>query len=131
MCKALEKQMKEMLAGGRPTITTKAITILAMDLDKKFENVDSKLDLILETVQSNKKDTDIKLEKIKQEQEESCKQHKIEVSEKFKKLDANVETINFFQKHPNVLRNIAIFMLFLLGMALGKSDFFEMIKSLF
>ena len=44
MYKELERQMVEMLKGSKPTITTKAITILAMDIDKKFENVDNKLD---------------------------------------------------------------------------------------
>ena len=44
MCKELERQMAEMLKGSKPTITTKAINILAMDIDKKFANVDNKLD---------------------------------------------------------------------------------------
>ena len=42
MCKELERQMAEMLKGSKPTITTKAINILAMDIDQKFANVDNK-----------------------------------------------------------------------------------------
>ena len=68
MCKELEKQMSEMLKGSEPTITTKAITILAMDIDKKFANVDNKLDNILILLKENKTDTDSKIKELRDSQ---------------------------------------------------------------
>lgn len=128
MCKELEKQMSEMLKGSKPTITTKAITILAMDIDKKFENVDNKLDNILDILKENKIDTDLKIKELRDSQIKTCAAHKEEIKIKFSELNKDVETINFFSKHPNILKFVGIVILFLVGIIIGKSDLWEIIK---
>lgn len=128
MCKELEKQMSEMLKGSKPTITTKAITILAMDIDKKFANVDNKLDNILVLLKENKTDTDSKIKELKDSQIKTCSEHKDELKKKFSELDKDVETLNFFTKHPNILKFIGVVILFLIGIIIGKSDLWEVIK---
>lgn len=128
MCKELERQMAEMLKGSKPTITTKAINILAMDIDKKFENVDNKLDNILVLLKENKTDTDIKIKELRDSQIKTCTDHKEELRKKFSELDKDVETINFFTKHPNILKFVGIVVLFLVGIIIGKSDLWEVIK---
>ena len=128
MCKELEKQMSEMLKGSKPTITTKAITILAMDIDKKFANVDNKLDNILVLLKENKTDTDSKIKELRDSQIKTCSEHKDELKKKFSELDKDVETLNFFTKHPNILKFIGVVILFLIGIIIGKSDLWEVIK---
>ena len=128
MCKELEKQMSEMLKGSKPTITTKAITILAMDIDKKFENVDNKLDNILVLLKENKTYTDLKIKELRDSQNQTFSDHKEEIKKKFGELDKNVETINFFSRHPYILKFIGIVILFLVGIIIGKSDLWGIIK---
>ena len=128
MCKELEKQMSEMLKGSKPTITTKAITILAMDIDKKFANVDNKLDNILVLLKENKTDTDSKIKELRDSQIKTCSEHKDELKKKFSELDKDVETLNFFTKHPNILKFIGVVILFLIGIIIGKLDLLEVIK---
>ena len=128
MCKELERQMAEMLKGSKPTITTKAINILAMDIDKKFANVDNKLDNILVLLKENKTDTDSKIKELRDSQIKTCIEHKDELKKKFSELDKDVETLNFFTKHPNILKFIGVVILFLIGIIIGKSDLWEVIK---
>ena len=124
MCKELERQMAEMLKGSKPTITTKAINILAMDIDKKFANVDNKLDNILVLLKENKTDTDAKIKQLRDSQIESCDNFNKKISD----LNKDVETINFFSKHPNILKFVGFIVLFLIGIIIGKSDLWELIK---
>lgn len=128
MCKELEREMAEMLKGSKPTITTKAINILAMDIDKKFANVDNKLDNILVLLKENKTDTDSKIKELRDSQIKTCMEHKEETKKKFNELDKDVETLNFFTKHPKILKFVGIVVLFLIGIIIGKSDLWEVIK---
>ena len=128
MCKELERQMAEMLKGSKPTITTKAINILAMDIDKKFTNVDNKLDNILVLLKENKTDTDAKIKQLRDSQIESCASYQNDFNKKISDLNKDVETINYFSKHPNILKFIGIVVLFLIGIIIGKSDLWELIK---
>ena len=128
MCKELERQMAEMLKGSKPTITTKAINILAMDIDKKFANVDNKLDNILVLLKENKADTDAKIKQLRDSQIESCTLHQNNFNKKIADLNKDVETINFFSKHPNILKFVGFVVLFLIGIIIGKSDLWEFIK---
>ena len=128
MCKELERQMAEMLKGSKPTITTKAINILAMDIDKKFANVDNKLDNILVLLKENKTDTDAKIKQLRDSQIESCASYQNDFNKKISDLNKDVETINYFSKHPNILKFIGIVVLFLIGIIIGKSDLWELIK---
>ena len=67
MCEIV-KQLNELLAGTKPTQTTKALKIQAMYIDKKFSSIEDKLDLILDKIDENKRETDEKLKTIRAEQ---------------------------------------------------------------
>ena len=99
-----------------------------MDIDKKFANVDNKLDNILVLLKENKTDTDSKIKELRDSQIKTCSEHKDELKKKFSELDKDVETLNFFTKHPNILKFIGVVILFLIGIIIGKSDLWEVIK---
>jgi hypothetical protein len=99
-----------------------------MDIDKNFANVYEKLDSILHLLKENKTDTDSRIDKLQRESTQRCVDHKAELTKKFKELDADVETINYFTKHPQVLKIVGIIILFLGGIALGHSNILDLIK---
>jgi hypothetical protein len=119
-----EKQMSEMLNGSRPTTTTKAIKIFAMDIDKKFANVDEKLDSILDHLKEIRITTDKRIDNIMI----GCTAHKIELNKKFEALDNNMETINYFQKHPNILKFVGVALLIVIGYVIGNADSIDLTK---
>jgi hypothetical protein len=110
--------MTEMLKGSKPTTATQSIMIFAMDVDKKFDNVDKnfvsvneKLDLIIHTIQTNNIDTnekfkerDLLLNKAINDRKDDCAAHKIELEKKFKEIDNDVMPLTFFTKYPSILK---------------------------
>ena len=118
MCE-IEKQLNELLAGTKPTQTTKALKIQAMYIDKKFSNIEDKLDLILDKIEENKLETDKQLSKIRAEQAQSCINHKTELNNRLNDLDEKTEVVGFFAKHPKILIIAGIGLIFLIGFAFG------------
>ena len=127
MCE-IEKQLNELLAGTKPTQTTKALKIQAMYIDKKFANIEDKLDLILEKIEGNKKETDEKLKTIRSEQTQNCFAHKKEVDKRLDDLDDKTEVIGFFTKHPKILIIAGIGLIFLIGFAFGYGKIMDLLK---
>ena len=127
MCE-IEKQLNELLAGTKPTQTTKALKIQAMYIDKKFANIEEKLDLILDKIDENKRETDEKLKTIRAEQAQSCMKHKTEVSNRLDDLDEKTEVVGFFSKHPKILIIVGIGLIFLIGFAFGHGKIMDLLK---
>ena len=127
MCE-IEKQLNELLAGTKPTQTTKALKIQAMYLHKKFANIEDKLDLILDKIDENKLETDKQLSKIRAEQAQSCMKHKAEVSNRLDDLDEKTEVVGFFTKHPKILIIAGIGLIFLIGFAFGYGKIMDLLK---
>ena len=127
MCE-IEKQLNELLAGTKPTQTTKALKIQAMYIDKKFANIEEKLDLILDRIEENKRETDEKLKTIRAEQSQSCMKHKAEVSNRLDDLDEKTEVVGFFTKHPKILIIVSIGLVFLIGFAFKHGKIMDLLK---
>ena len=127
MCE-IEKQLNELLSGTKPTQTTKALKIQAMYIDKKFSAIEDKLDLILDKIDENKRETDEKLKTIRAEQLQSCMKHKAEVNNRLDDLDEKTEIVGFFTKHPKLLPIIGIGLVFLIGFAFGYGKIMDLLK---
>ena len=127
MCE-IEKQLNELLAGTKPTQTTKALKIQAMYIDKKFSSIEDKLDLILDKIDENKRETDEKLKTIRAEQSQNCMKHKAEVNNRLDDLDEKTEIVGFFTKHPKLLIIIGIGLVFLIGFAFGYGKIMDLLK---
>jgi len=127
MCE-IEKQLNELLAGTKPTQTTKALKIQAMYIDKKFANIEDKLDLILDKIEENKLETDKQLNKIRDEQAQNCVRHKTDLSNRLNELDEKTEVVGFFTKHPKILIIAGIGLIFLIGFAFGYGKIMDLLK---
>ena len=127
MCE-IEKQLNELLAGTKPTQTTKALKIQAMYIDKKFANIEDKLDLILDKIEENKLETDKQLSKIRDEQAQNCVRHKTDLNTRLNELDEKTEVVGFFTKHPKILIIAGIGLIFLIGFAFGYGKIMDLLK---
>ena len=127
MCE-IEKQLNELLAGTKPTQTTKALKIQAMYIDKKFANIEDKLDLILDKIEENKLETDRQLSKIREEQAQNCVRHKTDLNNRLNELDEKTEIVGFFTKHPKILIIAGIGLIFLIGFAFGYGKIMDLLK---
>ena len=127
MCE-IEKQLNELLAGTKPTQTTKALKIEAMYIDKKFANIEDKLDLILDKIEENKLETDRQLSKIRDEQAQNCVRHKTDLNTRLNELDEKTEIVGFFTKHPKILIIAGIGLIFLIGFAFGYGKIMDLLK---
>ena len=127
MCE-IEKQLNELLAGTKPTQTTKALKIQAMYIDKKFANIEDKLDLILDKIEENKLETDRQLSKIRDEQAQNCVRHKTDLNTRLNELDEKTEIVGFFTKHPKLLIILGIGLVFLIGFAFGYGKIMDLLK---
>lgn len=127
MCE-IEKQLNELLAGTKPTQTTKALKIQAMYIDKKFANIEDKLDLILDKIEEHKLETDKQLSKIRFDQSQNCVKHKAELDNRLNELDEKTEVVGFFTKHPKILIIAGIGLIFLIGFAFGYGKIMDLLK---
>ena len=81
-------QMEELLKGVKPSLLSKGLNMLAtnqdknfMSVDKRFDDLNNKVDRVLHLLEENKKDTDKRIETIKQDSLKRCEQHKKEINE--------------------------------------------------
>lgn len=126
MCE-IEKEMKELLAGHKPTQTTIALTVQSRMIDNALTTIDKKLDMIIQKIEKNKTDTDSRIDKLIVDTKEGCKFHKLETERAIKKLNDETEEIRFAKKHQKVISEVIKYIIavivFLLGLAVGHSNF--------
>ena len=98
-----------------------------MSIDKRFKNIDDKLEELLDLLKMDKKDTDRKFQNIEnhiqgqfKKRSLDCAEHKKEISKKFDEIEDNTELLVFFQKHPKLLIFMGISLIFILGYAFGS-----------
>lgn len=125
-------QMGELLKGERPTILSKGLNMLAMNLDKidgkfndmdeKFKSLDEKLDDILEMISENKIYYEKQIGVIENKFSDKCNIHKVEIEKKIKNIENNQETIDFFKRHPNILKIVGGAILIIISYMLGGTD---------
>ena len=125
-------QMGELLKGERPTILSKGLNMLAMNLDKidgkfndmdeKFKSLDEKLDDILEMISENKIYYEKQISVIENKLSDKCEAHKTEIENRIKNVENNQETIDFFKRHPNILKIVGGAILIIISYMLGGTD---------
>ena len=125
-------QMGELLKGVKPTILSKGLNMLAMNLDKidnkfkdmdeKFKSMDEKLDDILEMIGENKIYYEKQISVIENKFSGKCEAHKTEIENRIKNVEGNQETLDFFKKHPLILKIVAMSILIIISYLLGGSE---------
>ena len=122
-------QMEELLKGVKPSLLSKGLNMLAADqdknfmsVDKRFDDLNKKVDRVLNLLEENKKDIDKRIETIKQDSLIRCGQHKKEINERFKDVEESTETFNFFTKHPSFIKYIAVAILIVIAYILGHKE---------
>ena len=134
MCHESTSQMEELLKGEPPTLLSKGLNMLAINqdknflsIDKRFKNIDDKLEELLDLLKLDKKDTDRKLAQMENHINEQvkqraviCAEHKKELNEKFEEIEHDTELLVFFQKYPKLLMIIGVCLIFLIGYAFGS-----------
>ena len=125
-------QMGELLKGVKPTILSKGLNMLAMNLDKidgkfkdmdeKFKSMDEKLDDILEMIGENKIYYEKQISVIENKFSGKCEVHKTEIENRFEKVEGNQEALDFFKKHPLILKIVAVSILIIISYLLGGSE---------
>lgn len=125
-------QMGELLKGVKPTILSKGLNMLAMNLDKidgkfkdmdeKFKSMDEKLDDILEMIGENKIYYEKQISVIENKFSGKCNVRKTEIENRFEKVEGNQETLYFFKKHPLILKIVAVSILIIISYLLGGSE---------
>ena len=125
-------QMGELLKGVKPTILSKGLNMLAMNLDKidgkfkdmdeKFKSMDEKLDDILEMIGENKIYYEKQISVIENKFSGKCDVHKTEIENRIKNVEGNQETLDFFKKHPLILKIVAMSILIIISYLLGGSE---------
>lgn len=134
MCHESASQMEELLKGEPPTLLSKGLNMLAtnqdknfLSIDKRFKNIDDKLEELLNLLKLDKKDTDKKFIQMEQHIGEqvkqrilSCAEHKKELEEKFEEIEQDTELLVFFQKYPKLLMAIGLLLIFTIGYFIGS-----------
>ena len=125
-------QMGELLKGERPTILSKGLNMLAMnldkidgkfnDMDKKFKSLDKKLDDILEMISENKIYYEKQISVIENKFSDKCNVYKVDIEKRIKNIESNQETIDFFKRHPNILKIVGGAILIIISYMLGGTD---------
>ena len=128
MCE-IEKEMKELLAGQKPTQTTIALTVQSRMIDNALNSIEKKLDIILKKIEETKSETDKRIDNLSRETNASCIAHKKEINEAIKKLEEETEEIRFAKRHNKlvgeIVKYIIALIVFLAGLAAGHSNFFN------
>ena len=122
-------QMEELLKGVKPSLLSKGLNMLAanqdknfMSVDKRFDDLNKKVDRVLNLLEESKKDTDKRIETIKQDSLIRCGQHEKEINERFKDVGESTETFTFFTKHPSFIEYIAVAILIVIAYILGHKE---------
>ena len=125
-------QMEELLKGVKPSLLSKGLNMLAtnqdknfMSVDKRFDDLNKKVDKVLNLLEENKKDTEKRIEIVKQDSLDSLELHKKEVDAKFDKIEKCTETFTYFSKHPNFIKYIAVAILIIISYVLGHKEIIE------
>jgi len=139
MCHEATNQMKELLAGSKPTLSNKGLIVLAMTQDKNFlslekkidlnnQSSNEKLDLIIKTMTEHHADAnrkfekrDADLQKAIEDRKRECAEHKLEINKKFSLVEATTEDLNYFKKNPKIFIILAIGIIALISFAIGSN----------
>jgi hypothetical protein len=132
MCHESAKQMEQLLQGAKSTLQTKGLVMLAENqdknfnsVDKRFANVEVKLDKIIELIGANKKATDERIEQLKKEWSSNCADRNKLLKADIELLKLATEDISYFKRNPKFLQGVAILILIIIAFVVGKTDVIE------
>ena len=132
MCHESAKQMEQLLQGAKSTLQTKGLVMLAENqdknfnsVDKRFANVEVKLDKIIELIGANKKATDERIEQLKKESSSNCAESNKLLKADIELLKLATEDISYFKRNPKFLQGVAILILIIIAFVVGKTDIIE------
>lgn len=122
-------QMEQLLKGEPSTLQTKGLIMLAQNqdenfgaVDKRFQNVEGKLDKIIELIKTNKESTDERIELLKIDTKKGCEDLETKIEGRFKNIETDTESLSYFNKHPKVLKTIAVAILIVIAYLLGNKE---------
>lgn len=122
-------QMEQLLKGEPSTLQTKGLIMLAQNqdenfgaVDKRFQNVEGKLDKIIELIKTNKESTDERIELLKFDTKKGCEDLETKIEGRFKNIETDTESLSYFNKHPKVLKTIAVAILIVIAYLLGNKE---------
>ena len=122
-------QMEQLLKGEPSTLQTKGLIMLAQNqdenfgaVDKRFQNVEGKLDKIIELIKTNKESTDERIELLKIETKKGCEDLETKIEGRFKNIETDTESLSYFNKHPKILKTIAVAILIVIAYLLGNKE---------
>ena len=121
--------MEQLLKGEPSTLQTKGLIMLAQNqdenfgaVDKRFQNVEGKLDKIIELIKTNKESTDERIELLKFDTKKGCEDLETKIEGRFKNIETDTESLSYFNKHPKVLKTIAVAILIVIAYLLGNKE---------
>lgn len=127
MCTS-QNQIEEVLKGTKPTPTTAAIGVLAINMDKNFISIDKKLSTITILLSEQQQANETKINDMHKNFCDTCAQQKAQCNKRFEKIEANTEVVSFFSTRPKLLIVVGIGVIFLLGYAMG-ANIFDLFKT--
>jgi len=134
MCKESTQQIEELLKGETPNIMTKGLKFLALNQDRNFKSLENKIDLLIDKfenieneIDTRIKETEEKIKSVERKHDTLCVEHKKELTRKFAEIDKNEEVLNFFGKHPLILKIIGVALFIIIIYALGRIDLLDIL----
>ena len=127
MCTS-QNQIEEVLKGTKPTPTTAAIGVLAINIDKNFISIDKQLSTITILLSEQQQANETKVNDMHKRICDTCAQQKAQCNKRFEKIEANTEVVGFFSTRPKLLIVVGIGVIFLLGYAMG-ANIFDLFKT--
>lgn len=125
-------QMEELLKGVKPSLLSKGLNMLAanqdknfMSVDKRFDDLNKKVDRVLNLLEENKKDTDKRIEIVKQDSIDRLELYKKQVDATFEEIEESTETFTFFTKHPSFIKYIAVAILIVITYIIGRNGIID------
>ena len=125
-------QMEELLKGVKPSLLSKGLNMLAanqdknfMSVDKRFDDLNKKVDRVLNLLEENKKDTDKRIEIVNQDSIDRLELYKKQVNATFEEIEESTETFTFFTKHPHFIKYIAVAILIIIAYILGHKEIID------
>lgn len=128
MCNTSQNQVEEVLKGTKPTPTTAAIGVLAINIDKNFLSIDKQLSTITRLLSEQQQANEMKFNEMQKKFCDTCTHQKAQCEKRFEEIEDSTEVVEFFSTRPKLLIVVGVGIIFLLGYAMG-ANIFDLFKT--
>lgn len=128
MCNTSQNQVEEVLKGTKPTPTTAAIGVLAINIDKNFLSIDKQLSTITRLLSEQQQASEMKFNEMQKKFCDTCTHQKVQCEKRFEEIEDSTEVVEFFSTRPKLLIVVGVGIIFLLGYAMG-ANIFDLFKT--